>query len=388
MFFKVMMYFTISGGILSFLSSNLTKGEFPRIFNNSIKEGYLSKKGKSLGVWIARYYVLFSDRLEYFDTKVRATQKPSTGSIDLQGSKISRNKDGSNVHTILIETASNKKIFLCAESAKERDDWIFALAIQIECLKSGSITNTLVKNISEDPHIPESLPAQTNSISDSIQTNENISESIQTEINENASEIIQTDTQTDMDELTQTDVSDNIHGNTENNNSKYVQQKIIDTLTPMKTFSFIKGGQETIANALASRQPIFGVPLSVSVSESQILHLPSIVYRCIEFLEAKKSYLEEGIYRVNGSSSEIAQLKSKFEKNGDVNLLSLHPPPDTNSVAGLLKLFFRELDDVILTVQLQPEFHKISEMETQFEKYEELTRLVSLLPVKNDLILD
>jgi RalA-binding protein 1 len=40
--------------------------------------------------------------------------------------------------------------------------------------------------------------------------------------------------------------------------------------------------------------------------------LPAIVFRCIEYLEAKKAAEEEGIYRLSGSSAVIKALKDRF----------------------------------------------------------------------------
>lgn len=45
---------------------------------------------------------------------------------------------------------------------------------------------------------------------------------------------------------------------------------------------------------------------------SQIANLPSIVFRCIEYLEKKKADQEEGIYRLSGSSAVIKSMKDRF----------------------------------------------------------------------------
>jgi RalA-binding protein 1 len=57
---------------------------------------------------------------------------------------------------------------------------------------------------------------------------------------------------------------------------------------------------------------VFGVPLEESLEISQICNLPSIVFRSIEYLEAKKADQEEGIYRLSGSSAVIKSLKDRF----------------------------------------------------------------------------
>ncbi|KAG9083902.1 hypothetical protein FS749_005646 [Ceratobasidium sp. UAMH 11750] len=57
---------------------------------------------------------------------------------------------------------------------------------------------------------------------------------------------------------------------------------------------------------------VFGIPLQESLAIAQIANLPAIVFRCIEYLEAKKADQEEGIYRLSGSSAVIKNLKDRF----------------------------------------------------------------------------
>ena len=69
---------------------------------------------------------------------------------------------------------------------------------------------------------------------------------------------------------------------------------------------------------LGEKQPqsapraVFGVSLEESLEVSQICNLPSIVFRSIQYLEAKKADQEEGIYRLSGSSAVIKALKDRF----------------------------------------------------------------------------
>jgi RalA-binding protein 1 len=57
---------------------------------------------------------------------------------------------------------------------------------------------------------------------------------------------------------------------------------------------------------------VFGVTLEESLDVAQIANLPAIVFRCIQYLEAKKADQEEGIYRLSGSSAVIKSLKDRF----------------------------------------------------------------------------
>lgn len=102
-------------------------------------------------------------------------------------------------------------------------------------------------------------------------------------------------------------------------------------------------------------RPVFGVPLKEAVAISRIrpgLELPAVVYRCVEYLEAKvrddsfnvpcivlttvlqNAEQEEGIFRLNGSANVIRQLKERFNAEGDVPLLSSNEYYDPHAVAG------------------------------------------------------
>lgn len=62
---------------------------------------------------------------------------------------------------------------------------------------------------------------------------------------------------------------------------------------------------------------VFGVPLEEAVRASRIsdtCHLPAIVVRCIEYLEANNATREEGIYRLSGSAVKIRSLREEFDQ--------------------------------------------------------------------------
>jgi hypothetical protein len=45
---------------------------------------------------------------------------------------------------------------------------------------------------------------------------------------------------------------------------------------------------------------------------AEIAGLPAVVFRCIQYLEAKNADEEEGIYRLSGSSAMVKTLKDRF----------------------------------------------------------------------------
>ncbi|KAI8354031.1 hypothetical protein BD560DRAFT_449680 [Blakeslea trispora] len=126
--------------------------------------------------------------------------------------------------------------------------------------------------------------------------------------------------------------------------------------------------------------PVFGVPIQAAHYTST-LDLPPIVHRCIEYLEARNVIYEEGIYRLSGSSLQISQLRQRFGDEGDVDLLQ--QDLDLHVVAGLLKCWFRELPDNILTNHLLPNFVGILEYQDRPSRHKLLEQLIRQLPRTN-----
>lgn len=136
---------------------------------------------------------------------------------------------------------------------------------------------------------------------------------------------------------------------------------------------------------------VFGVPLEKSIARARVkegYELPAVVYRAIEYLEAKDAYQEEGLYRLSGSTADIRSLRDRYNDNGDFDLVAdklvYH---DVHAVAGLLKLYLRELPASVLTTALQPQFLHIMDLLDRRDRIMELARLVSLLPLANYTLL-
>jgi len=85
---------------------------------------------------------------------------------------------------------------------------------------------------------------------------------------------------------------------------------------------------------------IFGVDLELAVKRSNHIHelLPDVIYKCFIHLR-EKGPLEEGIFRLTGSVSEIKKIRDAFDEGHDYDIGSILNP---HTVAGILKLFIRE----------------------------------------------
>ncbi|KAJ2472645.1 Rho GTPase activating protein [Coemansia sp. RSA 2322] len=141
---------------------------------------------------------------------------------------------------------------------------------------------------------------------------------------------------------------------------------------------------------VAFRGPVFGLPLERVVEMTRIrehYHLPAVVYRCIEYLDSTKAWMEEGIYRQSGSSLALNVLRKEFNSNRDYNLLKLPKLPDAHAVASLLKAYLRELPESVLTIRLRQDFVRVIDLAERHDRVHELGRLVSELPLANYTLL-
>ncbi|KAI8364660.1 uncharacterized protein BYT42DRAFT_649328 [Radiomyces spectabilis] len=167
---------------------------------------------------------------------------------------------------------------------------------------------------------------------------------------------------------------------------------------PLSTFRYLVGrASNESSNLLPEKNvevvitnPVFGVELEQAVRVcciSKTNPLPAVVYRCIEYLNAKNAMMEEGLYRLSGSAAWIHNMRLKFDEVGDVDLLSTNEDHDIHAVAGLLKLWLRELPDSVFTAELRQEFLLVVDLINRNERIQELQRLMSCLPLPNYTLL-
>jgi len=64
----------------------------------------------------------------------------------------------------------------------------------------------------------------------------------------------------------------------------------------------------------------------------------------------------EGIYRISGVKSKVQALKDAYNKSHPAYLHEYEP----NVIASLLKQFFRDLPEPVLTARLMPKFEQAS----------------------------
>ncbi|PIG83663.1 Rho GTPase activator (Rgd1) [Aspergillus arachidicola] len=127
-------------------------------------------------------------------------------------------------------------------------------------------------------------------------------------------------------------------------------------------------------------KPVFGVSLEDLYLRDGTA-VPMIVYQCFQAIELFGLDME-GIYRLSGSANHINQMKQIFDN--DSSQVDFTNPEnfyhDVNSVAGLLKQFFRDLPDPLFTSQSYTDFINAARIDDDVQRRDSLHALVNNLP--------
>ncbi|KAF4442538.1 hypothetical protein F53441_11715 [Fusarium austroafricanum] len=132
-------------------------------------------------------------------------------------------------------------------------------------------------------------------------------------------------------------------------------------------------------------KPVFGLPLS-RLYERDGLAVPMVVYQCIQAVDMYGLNVE-GIYRQSGSMAHIQKLKNMFDTESSNPALDFRNPEnfyhDVNSVTGLLKQFFRDLPDPLLTLEYHDSFIAAAKQEDDTLRRDSLHAIINSLPDPN-----
>ncbi|KAK7226624.1 hypothetical protein V2G26_014627 [Clonostachys chloroleuca] len=412
-----------------------------------IRSGYLTKRGKNFGGWKSRFFLLDGPLLKYYETPGGA----HLGTIRLQNAQIVRHSQSGDNHSPprgpnsdemdnnyrhafrILEPKkkdlnSHVKHVLCAENDKERDFWVNAL-LQWTDYRENEDEEPAQTSRSNAARSRKSMPPPRSHH--------------QTQDSDTLVGVRYDSTQHgDVPQLggrPKTSGASSDHLGHHYNNSDSMTPKLISGpkdpqpiadlaawgnktgLTAptseekkVRKRSFFGFGSKTRSNSdgqdsipsvgdgFSTTAPsssgyhgpahqVFGSTLAEAVRFSPPhdvdVPLPSVVYRCIQFLEHKDAILEEGIFRLSGSSIVIKGLRERFNVEGDVNLVTDDQFYDIHAVASLLKLYLRELPSTILTRELHLEFLGTTELVSRLDKVAALSELVQRLPLANATLL-
>ncbi|KAJ7351127.1 SLIT-ROBO Rho GTPase-activating protein 3 [Desmophyllum pertusum] len=105
--------------------------------------------------------------------------------------------------------------------------------------------------------------------------------------------------------------------------------------------------------------------------------IPEVVESCVKFI-TKFGLEHQGIFRLSGSATEINDMKQLFE-NGRDPLAGLNHWKDINAVTGLLRVYFRELEDPLFPGSHYQEFIKASLSNSVEDGMKELSTVFNTL---------
>ena len=125
---------------------------------------------------------------------------------------------------------------------------------------------------------------------------------------------------------------------------------------------------------MVGQPKLFGGSLEEYI-EATNSDIPLVVRSCIRAINLYGMH-HQGIFRIPGAQVEINEFKADFEKGNDP-LVDVDPS-DINSVAGVLKLYYRELREPLFPLHLFDELIACSKLE-ELQRLEKVKELLSTL---------
>ncbi|XP_059383579.1 SLIT-ROBO Rho GTPase-activating protein 3-like isoform X3 [Carassius carassius] len=114
----------------------------------------------------------------------------------------------------------------------------------------------------------------------------------------------------------------------------------------------------------------------MSRTQSSGQQIPLVVESCIRFINLHGLH-HEGVFRVPGSQTEVNHIRDAFERGEDPLTDS---ESDIDSVAGVLKLYFRGLEKPLFPEQSFSQLMECVQMENMTEKVVQVKTIVSSFP--------
>ena len=389
----------VSMKICQFLSTDTVMTPF--LDGDTIKEGSLlmrrPKKALSTNVsWKIRYGILNGEFLQLLENgDMMETIRLRHTSLELLPN-LPEDKYGTKNGFLLTEQkksglSTTSKYFICSESAKERESWIAALSEFIDTAKlsmaspaaesvgtfnsshgtagNESSDQIYVTDLSQ-PDATSSQSSQTNSV-DKLQSTsyEQFSNNDDDERDMKRNKMRSLFPFKKFGSMTNNTLHPGGHapahhnpvGRSPTTNDDY--DKSMNSEVDRSMRSDVSPTKVSPMSARAStpyQGAVFGASLDKclvlsSHSYQGIYEIPSIVYRCLEYLYKNRGIQEEGIFRLSGSSTLIKTLQDEFDRKYDVDLCNYEPANDNpgniigvNTITGLLKLYLRSLPHLIV----------------------------------------
>ena len=128
----------------------------------------------------------------------------------------------------------------------------------------------------------------------------------------------------------------------------------------LTTFFHNRASKEELEHlGVLKRSQMFGIPLLRCL---RVHGVPRVLYHCIEHLRTCGGVHEEGIFRVPGGFAAVANLKKQFDYGESVDLRT--HTKDPHAVAGVMKLFLREMPEPLITFKLYNQLLSLARAES------------------------
>ncbi|XP_015584852.1 SLIT-ROBO Rho GTPase-activating protein 1 isoform X3 [Cephus cinctus] len=164
---------------------------------------------------------------------------------------------------------------------------------------------------------------------------------------------------------------------------EYIRQSLLDgsSASPNPSISTNKQKQarrKRIGRLQMNGQPkLFGGSLEEYL-ESTNQEIPLIVKSCVRVINLFGLH-HQGIFRVSGSQVEINNFREWFER-GEDPLADVTDASDINSVAGVLKLYLRELREPLFPIIYFEHLMELAQLESKQDFVLKMKELISSLP--------
>uniref|UniRef100_A0AAY4CLV2 SLIT-ROBO Rho GTPase-activating protein 1 n=1 Tax=Denticeps clupeoides TaxID=299321 RepID=A0AAY4CLV2_9TELE len=106
--------------------------------------------------------------------------------------------------------------------------------------------------------------------------------------------------------------------------------------------------------------------------------IPLVVESCVRYINLY-GLQQQGIFRVPGSQVEVNDIKNSFER-GEDPLIDDQSDHDINSVAGVLKLYFRGLENPLFPKECFLDFISTIKLESSLERAHHIQQIIVTLP--------
>ncbi|EGC38074.1 hypothetical protein DICPUDRAFT_86690 [Dictyostelium purpureum] len=129
-----------------------------------------------------------------------------------------------------------------------------------------------------------------------------------------------------------------------------------------------------------NQNKLFGIPLEAIMARpfEQGRPIPSFLQRIVDYLY-DTAPLEEGIFRLSANQKTLDMGREEIETGVELDYNEM----DIHAVAGILKLWVRNLPEPLLTFKYFDTFVDIADLETKDEKYQMIKNVVEKLPNEN-----